>query len=100
MMKSLAALPTLCTFALLAGCSALGQIGFDVTSQGTSTIPGSSLPLDLAGTPFDLTLDDEELAPFVKADSFTITTDAKGTSPMQSTDVEADLTLHISASVL
>ena len=51
-------------------------------------------------TSIDLILDDVELAPYVKAESFTITTDAKGQSPAKSTGVEADLTLHISASVL
>lgn len=47
-----------------------------------------------------LTLDDLELAPYVKSDSFTITTDAQGQSPPQDTTLEADLTLHIGASIL
>jgi|SRR5438067_8819930 len=48
----------------------------------------------------DLTIDDQELAPYAKADSFSITTTGTASVPPQDTTIEADLTLHIVANVL
>lgn len=48
----------------------------------------------------ELTIPDEELADYARADSFSITTNASGTSPTRNTTLEADLTMHIVAHVL
>jgi hypothetical protein len=45
-------------------------------------------------------LDDVELQDYAKADSISITTEAVGNAPQQTTDVQADLTLTIHASPL
>ena len=59
---------------------------------------GTSFPSGVASV--DLVPDDLDLAPYVRADSFSITTAATGTSPSQQTTLEADLTLNVHASVL
>src|SRR5438045_178215 len=48
----------------------------------------------------DLTLDDRDIAAYAKSDTFSITTEASGHSPSVNTTIEADLKLHINASVL
>jgi hypothetical protein len=48
----------------------------------------------------ELTLDDHELAPYAKAESFSITTTGTASVPPKDTTIEADLTLHIVANVL
>ena len=170
--------PLLFALVMTAGCPGLGQVAFDVQSQGQSTIPGSpvsgvlpsalgfnglgptqfsqsqdfanhntnkdhitscrvsrltlkvtspsgqtlsflskieffiqtsSLPavriaealsIPQGAMTIDLTIDDQEIAPYAKSDNFSITTKASGTSPQQNTVIEADLTLHIEANVL
>ena len=164
-------------FLLVAGCPGLGQVGFDVASQGTSTVQGSPLgaalnafpsfsgfgdlsfsqsqdfannntnkdhvvqanltrltlktisptgatldfiqtvEFDIAApglptvriaeatiaagaTSVDLSLDAQDLAAYVKADSFSITTKGAGHQPSSDTTIEADLSLHIVANVL
>lgn len=47
-----------------------------------------------------LLLDDVDIARYCKSDSFSIKTDATGHAPSQDTQVEADLTLNIHASLL
>jgi hypothetical protein len=101
-MRKLALLIALCT----AGCPGLGQVAFDVQSSGSSTVQGSAL-----GGAFSNNNTNKDhlssarvsrltIAPYAKADSFSITTKGTGTQPPQNTTVEADLSLHIVANVL
>ena len=48
----------------------------------------------------DLTLDNIDIAPYAKSDTFSITTDAQGRAPGTDTSIEADITLNIHASLL
>jgi hypothetical protein len=47
----------------------------------------------------DLALDDLDLAPYLKADSFTLTYTVNGNTPTRDTTVQGDLTVNIEASV-
>ena len=48
----------------------------------------------------DLVLDDRDIAAYAKSDTFSITTEAAGQTPSTDTTIEADLRLHVNASVL
>jgi hypothetical protein len=59
---------------------------------GLNPVPGT--------TSADLQLDDVDIAAYAKSDTFSITTAASGQTPSQNTTIEADLKLHVNASVL
>lgn len=48
----------------------------------------------------DLDLENVDIAQYAKSDQFSITTDAAGSAPAQTTTIEADLTLNVHASIL
>ena len=60
---------------------------------GTTSLPVGRPTVDLA-------LDNVDIAAYAKSDTFSITTDAKGHAPSTDTQIEADLTLNIHASLL
>ncbi|HEX9577722.1 MAG TPA: hypothetical protein VF993_08210 [Myxococcales bacterium] len=59
---------------------------------GLNPVPGT--------TSADLQLDDVDIAAYAKSDTFSITTTASGQTPAQTTTIEADLKLHVNASLL
>lgn len=75
-------------------------IEFDVSAQNLPTVRIASGTIPAGVATVNLTLDDVDIANYVKADQFSITTKGAGHQPSQDTTIEADLTLHIVASVL
>ncbi len=75
-------------------------IEFDIGAQGLPTVKIAEATIPAGVGSVDLTLDNQDLAAYVKADSFSITTKGTGHQPAQDTALEADLTLHIVANVL
>ncbi|MBS2022488.1 MAG: hypothetical protein JST92_08765 [Deltaproteobacteria bacterium] len=81
--------------------SFLSQVSFSITAPNLPKVRVAHLESFPTGaTSVDLTLDDVDIAAYAKSDTFSITTDATGHAPKQNTTVEADLTLHIEASIL
>ena len=75
-------------------------IEFDIGAQGLPTVRIAEATIPSGVGSVDLTLDNQDLAAYVKADQFSITTKGTGHQPSANTDLEADLTLHIVANVL
>jgi hypothetical protein len=84
-----------------ADLSFLSKIDFFIEAPGLQKvhIAGKS-PLPAGATSVDLDLDDLDIAPYARSDTFSITTQASGRAPAQSTTIEAALTLNVHASVL
>ncbi|SRR5260221_2860862 len=80
--------------------SFISTVEFDVGATGLPTVKIAEATIPAGVSAFDLTLDNQDLAAYVKADSFSITTKGTGHSPVHDTTVEADLTMHIVANVL
>jgi hypothetical protein len=59
---------------------------------GLNPVPGTATA--------DLVIDTLDIAAYAKSDTFSITTTASGQTPAQTTTIEADLTLHVNASLL
>ena len=81
--------------------SFLSSIEFDIQAPNLPLVriaEAASIPAGASSV--ELTLDNVDIAPYAKADSFSITTKGTGTQPSQDTTIEADLTLHIVANVL
>lgn len=79
----------------------LSSVHFYIQAQGLDKVHLAGLDAVPKGaTTVDLQIDDRDIAAYVKQDSFSITTTGTGRSPTQNTDVEADLTLHVNASLL
>jgi hypothetical protein len=77
----------------------LSSLAFSISATGLPDKQFAHLAPFPHAPSADLTLDDVDLAPYLKADSFSISTTASGTPPPQDTVVEADLVLGIEASV-
>jgi hypothetical protein len=78
----------------------LSTVEFDIGAQGLPTIRIAEATIPASATTVDLTLDPQDIAPYVKADTFSITTKGTGHQPATNTTVEADLSIHIVANVL
>ena len=84
-----------------ANLSFISSIEFHIQAPNLPDVRIAELsPIPAGSTTVDLQLDDVELAPYAKADSFSITTKGIASVPPQDTTIEADLTLHIVANVL
>lgn len=81
--------------------SFLTSIEFKIQTPSFPSVKIASIGAIQPGvTTVDLDLTNADIAQYAKADSFSITTTATGHQPAQNTTIEADLTLHIVASVL
>lgn len=81
--------------------SFLSSIEFDIQAPNLPQVKiAEATSIPAGATSIELTLPDQEIAPYAKANSFSITTKGTGTQPPQNTTIEADLTLHIVANVL
>ena len=78
----------------------LNTVEFDISAPNLPTvrIAEASIPANVASV--DLSLDAVDIGPYVKADSFSLTTKATGHQPSSDTTLEADLTIHVVANVL
>ncbi|MCA1825320.1 MAG: hypothetical protein ABR567_06855 [Myxococcales bacterium] len=84
-----------------ANLSFISAIEFHIQAPNLPDVKIAELsPIPAGATIVELNLDDVELAPYAKADSFSITTKGTASVPPQDTTIEADLTLHIVANVL
>ena len=80
--------------------SFISTVEFDVGASGLPTVRIAEATIPAGVSTVDLTLDNQDIAAYVKADSFSITTKGTGHSPIHDTTIEADLTMHIVANVL
>ena len=80
--------------------SFLSNVALSISAPGQQAKKFAHLSPFPASSSADLQLDDVELAPYLKADSFSITTDVAGTSPGRSVSIRADLDLGVTASIL
>ena len=81
--------------------SFLSKIEFFIKTDALPEVRiAEALAVPAGATSIELSLDDQQIAPYARSDSFSITTKAAGTQPSQNTTIEADLTLHIEANVL
>jgi hypothetical protein len=78
----------------------LSKIDFFIEAPNLQKIHIAGLNSVPATTSADLLLDDVDIAAYAKSDTFSITTTASGQTPAQTTTIEADLKLHINASLL
>ena len=80
--------------------SFLSTVEFDIGATGLPTVRIAEANIPANATTVDLTLDAQDIAPYVKADAFSITTKATGQQPTTTTTLEADLSMYIVANVL
>jgi len=81
--------------------SFLSRIEFFIkTAKLTEVRIAEALSIPAGTTSIDLAIDDQQIAPYAKSDTFSITTKATGQQPSQNTTIEADLKLHIEANIL
>ena len=78
----------------------LSKIDFFIEAPNLQKIHIAGLNSVPATTSADLQLDDVDIAAYAKSDTFSITTTASGQTPAQTTTIEADLKLHVNASLL
>lgn len=78
----------------------LEEISFYIEAPGQTKQRIGTKAVPKGAKSFTLDLDGVELAPFIKADSIKITTDAKGKKPENDTTIEAVIVLTITATVL
>jgi hypothetical protein len=82
-----------------ANLSFLNSIAVQIAAQGLNPVQVAHLSPVPAAASADLVLDDVDLAPYLKASSFTLTTTVSGTTPTKNTTVQGDLTVNVEASV-
>lgn len=75
----------------------LDEIAFSVESEGLERVRVASATIPDDTVVFSAELDDVDLAPFVQASTFAITTDTTGRRPPQDTTVRVDMNFAISA---
>lgn len=75
-------------------------IEFHLSAPGLPDVRIAEATISTPVSTVDLTLDNQDIASYVKADSFSITTQGTGHAPVHDTTIEADLTMHIVANVL
>lgn len=78
----------------------LEEISFYIEAPGQTKQRIGTKVIPKGAKTFTLDLDNLELAPYIKADSIKITTDAKGKKPDNDTTIEAVIVLSITANVL
>jgi hypothetical protein len=78
----------------------LSTVEFDIGAPGLPTIRIAEATIPANVATIDLTLDPQDIAPYAKADTFSITTQGTGHQPTTDTTVEADLSIRIVANVL
>jgi hypothetical protein len=78
----------------------ISTVEFDVGATGLPTVRIAEATIPAGVSTVDLTIDNQDMAAYVKADNFSITTKGTGHSPVHDTTIEADLTMHIVANVL
>jgi hypothetical protein len=83
-----------------ANLSFLNQIDFYIEAPNLPKVHIAGLTPVPGGTSADLTIDDRDIAAYAKSDTFSITTQASGRTPTTDTTIEADMKLHINASLL
>jgi hypothetical protein len=79
--------------------SFLSSVALSISASGQPTKQFAHLSLFPATSTADLQLDDVELAPYLKADSFSVGTDVSGTTQPKPVTIRADLDLGVTASV-
>jgi hypothetical protein len=79
--------------------SFLSSVALSISATGQPTKQFAHLSPFPAATSADLQLDDVELAPYLKADSFSIATAVTGTAQRSAVTIRADLDLGVTASV-
>ena len=79
--------------------SFLSSVALSISAPGQPTKQFAHLSPFPAATTADLQLDDVELAPYLKADSFSVTTAVQGTAQRQDVTIKADLDLGVTASL-
>ncbi|MFL5433254.1 MAG: hypothetical protein ACJ784_01960 [Myxococcales bacterium] len=79
--------------------SFLRSVAFSISAGGLPTVQVAHLSPFPAAASADLQLDDAELAPYLKADSFSITAAVTGTPQQHPITVQADLDVGVTASV-
>jgi len=79
--------------------SFLSSVAFSITAPGQPTKQFAHLSPFPNTSSADLQLDDVELAPYLKADSFSITTAVAGTSQTHDVQIKADLDLGVTANL-
>jgi hypothetical protein len=79
--------------------SFLSSVALSISATGQPTKQFAHLSPFPAATSADLQLDDVELAPYLKADSFSIATTVTGTAQRSAVTIRTDLDLGVTASV-
>ncbi len=78
----------------------IDELSFFVEASGEAKARAASKTVQDGQAAFACDLDDLELAPYVRASSFAITTEANARRPPQDTTVKVDLQFRISATIL
>ncbi len=78
----------------------LDELSFSVEAEGESTVEVANKTVADGQAAFACDLESVELAPYVRASSFAITTEANARRPPQDTTVRVDLTFAIAAEIL
>src|SRR5206468_5813139 len=76
--------------------SFISTVEFDVAATGLPTVRIAEATIPAGVSTVDLTLDNQDIAAYVKADSFSITTKGTGHSPVHDTTIEARSEEHTS----
>jgi hypothetical protein len=79
--------------------SFLNSVAFSISATGLPTVQFAHLSPFPSAPSADLQLDDVELAPYLKAESFSIAAAVTGTPQQHSITLQADLDLGVTASV-
>jgi len=77
----------------------LSSVALSISAPGQPAKQFAHLSPFPAASSADLLLDDVELAPYLKADSFSVTTAVQGTPQRQDVTIKADLDLGVTASL-
>jgi hypothetical protein len=85
--------------------SFLSDLKIQIDVPNTTTPPPAQIahltaPPAPGTTSVDLALDDVDLAPYVKANTFRLITTVSGSTPRQTTTLQGDVTINVEASVL
>lgn len=85
--------------------SFISDLKIQIDVQGATSPPAAQIahlssPPAPGTTSVDLALDDVDLAPYVKANTFRLTTTVSGSTPRQTTTLQGDVTINVEASVL
>lgn len=76
------------------------SISFSAEAPGVATAVVASKQVEAGSTAFDCDLADVELAPYVRAESMSLTTDVTGRRPDVDTTVKASATFAVTAKVV